>query len=184
MPIAEANGGIANYCEGNLVRRLAHHKLSRRCYSIGNRSERYLDSSAEKVDASSEVFDWFETCTADRKARRPQPHRAHSTIDNYDSHVFSRPSSDRLSDFHRRQIRISRPEHDRSLRRVLSVDPGIRNSVPRYSPLEALPSPRRPRYRLRLERLVQTREGWSACERVFEPAARALCCRGSGFCSR
>src|SRR2546425_66803 len=92
MPIAEANGGIANNREGNLVRRLAHHKLSRRCYSIGNRSERDLDSSAEKVDASSEVFDWFETCTADRKARRPQPHRAHSTIDNYDSHIFSRPS--------------------------------------------------------------------------------------------
>src|SRR5437879_13227527 len=99
MPVAEANGGIANYCEGNLVRRLAHHKLSRCCYSIGDRSERDLDSSAEKVDASSEVFDWFETCTADRKARRPQPQWAHSTIDTYDSHTFYRHSSDSLSDF-------------------------------------------------------------------------------------
>src|SRR5207253_3408071 len=98
--IAASDGRVANSREGNLVRRLAHHKLSRCCYSIGNRSESDLDSSAEKVDASSEVFDWFETCTADRKARRPQPHRAHSTIDNYDSHIFSRPSSDRLSDFH------------------------------------------------------------------------------------
>src|SRR5438309_9673278 len=115
MPIAESNGGIANNREGNLVRRLAHHKLSRCCYSIGNRSERDLDSSAEKVDASSEVFDRFETCAANRKARRPQPHRAHSTIDNYDSHIFSPLSSDRLSDFHRRQVRISRPENYGSL---------------------------------------------------------------------
>src|SRR5438309_9942030 len=98
MPIAESNGGIANNREGNLVRRLAHHKLSRCCYSIGNRSERDLDSSAEKVDASSEVFDWFDTCTADRKARRPQPHLTQSTIYSSDSHTLSQSSSSSPAD--------------------------------------------------------------------------------------
>src|SRR5712664_3363441 len=129
MPTTEANRRIADYCEGDAVRRLAHHKLGRRRDSVRDRSNSNLDPSAVKVDSPSNVLDRFEAGAADGEARRPQPQRAHSTIDNNHPDTLPGSSPNRASDVLGRKICVARPQHYRSLWSVLPVDPSIRDSV-------------------------------------------------------
>src|SRR5712664_808415 len=128
-PATEGDRRIADYGEGDAVRRLAHHKLGCCRDSIRNRSNSNLDPSAGKVDAPSNVLDRFEASAADGEARRPQPQRAHSTIDNNHSDTLPGLSPNRASNILGRKICVARPQHYRSLWSVLPVDPSIRDSV-------------------------------------------------------
>src|SRR5712664_714431 len=128
-PTTEGDRRIADYGEGDAVRRLAHHKLGCCRDSIRNRSNSNLDPSAEKVDSPSNVLDRFEAGAADGEARRPQPQRAHSTIDNNYSDILPGFSPNRSSDVLGRKICVARPQHYGSLGSVLPVDPSIRDSV-------------------------------------------------------
>src|SRR6266481_7716705 len=97
-PTTKGDRRVADYREGDAVRRLAHHKLGRCGDSIRDRSNGNLDSSAGKVDSPSNVLDRFEAGAADGEARRPQPQRAHSTIDNNHSNILPGFSANRASD--------------------------------------------------------------------------------------
>src|SRR5712692_10913622 len=98
MPVTEFDWCFADYRKRDLVGGFAHHKLGRRCYSICDSSEGDLDPSAEKVRGSSQVLDWFESGGADGEARRPEPQRAHSTVDNDNAYILSGPALNRASD--------------------------------------------------------------------------------------
>src|SRR4029077_6316936 len=90
---------------------------------------RDLDTSAKEVLGPSHVFYWLESGTAYCKARCAEPKRAYSAVNNDDSHISSSPSTNRGTNFLRRQVWIARPEHDRSIGCVLSIDPGICNCI-------------------------------------------------------
>src|SRR6266851_5911220 len=128
-PTTEGDRRIAYYREGDAVRRLAHHKLGCCCDSVRNRSHSNLDPSAGKVGAPSNVLDRSEAGAADGEARRTQPQRAHSTIDNKHPDILPEFSPNRASNVLGREICVARPQHYRSLGSVLPVDAGIRDSV-------------------------------------------------------